>query len=118
MVATAIKLFLVGSLVHDRFMGRRGSDDPPDDAIERGLFDRERAGDRGPHRNLDGDDHAVAGRLYDPAEAAQRDVALRGLRVPGPFDRQQDVLEELLDVAVVPLGGRAAALARGGNLYR
>ena len=58
----------------------------------------------------------LAGRLDDPAEAAQRDVALRGLRVAGAVDREQDVLEQLLDITVVPLGRRAVALARRGNL--
>src|SRR5262245_54955971 len=88
--------------VNDRFVRRSGSDHPTNGPIQDSLLDRERSGHGGSHRDFDRDDDALAGGLDDPAETTQRDVALSGLRVAGAVDREQDVLEELLDIAVVP----------------
>ena len=62
--------------VDDRLVRRRGGEDAADLAVECSLLRGERPGDGRAHRDLDGDDDPAGRRLDNPAEAAQRHVAL------------------------------------------
>ena len=55
---------------------RGGSDDAANLAIEGSLLRGEGASDGSSHRDLDREDDPVRGRLDDPAEPAQRHIAL------------------------------------------
>ena len=79
-----------------------------DHRVELTLADGEWAGDRGPHRNLHGDDDAAVRGLDDPAEPTQRDDAIAGrFGILGTVDRAEDPPEDIADGLVIPRRGLA-----------
>ena len=60
----------------DRLVRRGCRDNAANLAIEYRLLRGERSRHGRPRRDLDGDDHAAGRRFDNPAEAAQRDLAL------------------------------------------
>src|SRR5262249_22079536 len=98
------------TLMHGRPGLSRGGDDPPNHAVETLLLDGERAGDRGAHRNFDRNHDVVAHWLDDPAESPERDVPSAVAGVLRAVDRQQNLLEDRLDVRLAPRGRLDAVL--------
>src|SRR5262245_49053750 len=87
-----------------------------DHRLERRLVDVERTGDGGPHRDLDRDDDAAFFiRIHNPAQAAQRDLAVAFARPFQPVHRAKHRFEHLPNVVVRPRTGRPRAAFDGGR---
>src|SRR5262249_49951627 len=96
------------TLMHRRTGTSRPRHHTAGHAVETLLLNGEGSGDRRPHRDFDGNDDLVPHRFDNPAESAEHRDASAPAGVPRAVDREQDLLQDRLDVEFAPRAGLGA----------